>query len=122
MIAAAARKGRPRRDTRSPRKCRVPLRRRLFHTNKPEMKNISDMKSVSLNPTSAENPPHFCASTTGNACHHRGCAVRDSGTGGENGQYASMAWCASTSNVINARRYPIDRLYWLSGGPILTDV
>src|SRR5215475_2136405 len=104
MIAAAARKGRPRRDMRSPRKSRVPLRCRLFETNKPEMKNISDMKNVSLKPTKTENPLHFCASTTGNACHHRGCAVSDCATGGENGQYASIAWWASTNNVINARR------------------
>jgi ABC-type multidrug transport system ATPase subunit len=49
-------------------------------------------------------PFHVCASTTGNACRHLGCAVRDGAGGGANGQYASIAWCASTSRVTNARK------------------
>jgi hypothetical protein len=84
MIAAAPRNGIPKRSVRSYTKPAILFRCRLFHTNKPETKNMSDMKKVSLNPTMVEAPTHFSGSTMGNACHHRGGAAKDGATGGVN--------------------------------------
>ena len=51
--------------SRSLRYFRAPLRVRLRHTKRPEMKNISDMKNVSLKPAIRSNPSQRWLSTTG---------------------------------------------------------
>ena len=89
----------------------MPLRCRLFQTNRPERKNMSAMKNMSLKPTKSCQPDQRWESMTGKACHQRGCGRRDDGAaGGRNGQSASTAWCATTRRVMKARRYPMARL------------
>jgi hypothetical protein len=44
-----------------------PLRSRLDQANTPEIRNISDMKNVSLKPTKSSIPGHRAVSTTGKA-------------------------------------------------------
>jgi hypothetical protein len=61
------------------------LRWRLVHTNRPERKNINAMKNMSLNDVNRAPVPQRCASTTGNAPHRRGWAVRLAGGGGAKG-------------------------------------
>src|SRR6185436_1885340 len=84
ITAAANKNGIPSRTARSRTNPRAPLRASERHTNKPEIRNISDMKNVSLNAASRWAPDQRAGSTTGNARHH-GCSTRLCGGGGANG-------------------------------------
>ncbi len=58
-----------------------PLAFRLSATNRPETRNISDMKNMSLTRVSRPKPANFWGSTTGNAVHRIGSAVNAFGGG-----------------------------------------
>jgi hypothetical protein len=63
----------------------APFRWIPCQAKRPDSRNISDMKKVSLKPTIRVELIERCASTIGNAAHHRGSATSDAAGGGANG-------------------------------------